>query len=449
MRLANLTSGLPYKAAVWATVVFLVVCALAGTLLIRSVEATLVSELRAKAEGEAVLLSEIYHETGQKGLIEALKFTAQSIPPPERLAGVLDKDGLSLTGPISVLPDFVGTARREVSKLTVDVISGGYVIHVQHLDESTLVVGRSDSPVVRTRNRLTLGLSLFAIVISLTFLAVGLWASYVSLRRLNEMESALRRVAEGDLGARLPVRHSGDQFDRVSSRVNRNLDQLARAVEGMKATASAIAHDLKTPLSHVQISLHEAADAVEHGEDPLPKIETALQKTEGLNRIFESVLRISRIRANADRGSFTAVSLVDIAQKTVEFLAPLAEESGQIITLETDKSRSVSGDAGMIQQAMVNLVKNAIVHAGQGAQITLIVAKNTLEVRDTGPGAQEADLERLLEPFARANAARGNEGSGLGLALVKAVADHHEAILSLRNGTPGFSVRLTFPEGER
>ena len=446
MRLANLTSGLPFKAALWATLVFWMVCLGAGAVLIKSIETSLVYELQAQAEGEAVLLAEIYQETGQKGLAEAMRATARSIPPPERLAGLFDDNGISLVGPISLMPDFVGTVRREISSLTVGKVSGGYVLHVAALNKWTLVVGRSDRPVVLARARLTLGLIAFAAFVALALLALGLWASHVSLQRLEGMEAALRRVGGGDTGARLPVHGSDDQFDRVSIRVNQNLDHLERAVTGMKETASAIAHDLKTPLSHVQIALHEAADAVEHDQDPLPKIETALQETEGLNGIFEAVLRISHIRANAGNTGFAPVSLTDIAEKTVEFLGPLAEQNHQTLTLERDGASPVHGDVGMIQQAVVNLVKNAIVHAGHDAQIDLRISARSLEVRDTGPGVQDVELERLLEPFARADAARGSEGSGLGLALVKAVADHHGASLILRNLLPGFSVTLIFAE---
>nr|WP_254868483.1 HAMP domain-containing sensor histidine kinase [Phaeobacter sp. HF9A] len=212
----------------------------------------------------------------------------------------------------------------------------------------------------------------------------------------------------------------------------------------MKATASAIAHDLKTPLSHVQYALHAAADASAAGQDPLAHIETALQETEELNGIFEAVLRISRIRATRDHSGFEMVDLDVIAEKTIEFMTPLAEQHDQSLTLETTHPAAIFADKGMVQQALVNLVKNAVTYAGEAAQITIVLSDRKIAVQDNGPGVPDQDPKQLLEPFTRADSARSTEGSGLGLALVNAVAERHNALVSIKNLDPGFSVTLIF-----
>ncbi len=120
------------------------------------------------------------------------------------------------------------------------------------------------------------GLVGFGAVLCVVVLGLGLRASRRSMQRLMEMEQALAQYSGGDMDARLPV-IAQDQFDRVSGQMNRNLDRLSRLVGGYHTTASAIAHDLKTPLSHVQIALHEAADAAESGQNALPELEEALR----------------------------------------------------------------------------------------------------------------------------------------------------------------------------
>lgn len=446
MRLNSLTSGLPFRAALWATLIFWVVCGVSGTLLVRAVENTLLDELAAQSKAEAILLSEIYQETGETGLLEALRITAKTIQEPERLAGLLGPSGVSLIGPISTMPDFVGTQRRNVSRMAMGVVSGSYVLHVSRIDEQTLIVGRNDLPVRKARLHLIVGLLIFACVVSLTLLGLGVWASHVSLTRLNAMDTALRHVGAGNIKARLPVFDRKDQFDQVSVRVNENLDHLERVVDGMKTTASALAHDLKTPLSHVQMALHTACTVAERGDNPLPNIEAALLETEELNTIFEAVLRISRIRAATGKNAFALTPLHAIADKTVEFLAPLAEENGQTLTLDATGPSPVFGDEGMIQQAVVNLVKNAIAYAGPEASIAVSVAPDRIEVRDTGPGVPEGTLDRLTDLFVRADTTRASEGSGLGLALVQAVAERHGAALQLKNLYPGFSASFIFKD---
>ena len=445
MRLTSLTTGLPFKAAWRAALLFLVLSTAAGALLVRAVENTLLDDLQAQVDIQTTLFAEIYRERGRDGLIDALRSIATTNFVPLKMTSMLGEDGVSLIGPVSRLPEFVGTQRSEVSQLTAGAVSGVYLLNVSELEKNTLIVGYSDGAIRRARQRLVIWILGFIAWVTLMILAIGLWASRTSLQRLDGMEAALHRVGGGDLSARLPLYRDNDQFDRVSSRVNQNLDHLEHAVTGMKSTVTALAHDLKTPLTHVQIALYAAADSAEAGADPLPKIEQALQETESLNAIFESIMRITRIRATPDKQSFTNVSLQKLAEKSVEFLTPMSEANAQRLHLQIDNDTPVSGDEGMLLQAIMNMVKNAVVHAGSGATISITVSAPSISVADTGEGVDEADLDRLVEFFARGDAARGSEGSGLGLALVKAVADHHDAQLVLRNLSPGFLVQLDFP----
>ena len=444
MPLNSFTSGLPFKAAWRAALLFSLLSIAAGAALVNAVGNTLMEELGSQVEVETALLAEIYRERGKDGLLQALQAISIKPDAPIKLTSLLGADGLSLIGPVSRLPEFVGTQRREVNVLTAGRMSGSYILNVSKLDESTLVVGHSDKTVQMARKRLIIWMLGFVGWITLMILAIGLWASRKSLQRLDGMEEALRRVSAGDISARLPLYNDNDQFDRVSDRVNQNLEHLEHVISGMKATVTALAHDLKTPLSHVQIALYGAADNAESGADPMPKIEEALHETENLNGIFEAIMRITRIRATPDRRNFSMVSLQKLASKTVEFLKPLSEANNQILRLDFDSDKAVDGDEGMLLQATMNLVKNAVVHAGDGATINIIVSESAISVRDTGEGVKEDDLDQLVEFFVRGDQARGSEGSGLGLALVKAVADHHDAQLVLENLKPGFLARIEF-----
>ena len=444
MRLNSFTSGLPFKAAWRAALLFLLLSIAAGAALVNAVGNTLLEELGSQVEVETALLAEIYRERGKDGLLQALQAISVKPDAPIKLTSLLGADGLSLIGPVSRLPEFVGTQRREVNVMTAGRISGSYILNVSKLDESTLIVGHSDKTVQIAEKRLIVWMLGFIGWITLMILALGLWASRKSLQRLDNMEAALRKVSDGDISARLPLYNDNDQFDRVSDRVNKNLDQLEHVISGMKATVTALAHDLKTPLSHVQIALYGAADKAERGADPLPNIEEALHETQNLNGIFESIMRITRIRATPDQRKFSAVSLQKLASKTLEFLKPLSEANAQSLRLTIESDKAVEGDEGMLLQATMNLVKNAVVHAGRGATIDIVVAEHAISVSDTGEGVQDNDLDRLVEFFVRGDAARGSEGSGLGLALVKAVADHHDARLLLENLNPGFLARIDF-----
>lgn len=450
MRLGNILAGQPFKTALRVLLVFLLIYSAAGWVLVRSVEQTLQAELVAQTRAESILLEGIYQENGQAGLLSALRDLERHVQLSGQASGLFDENGLSLVGPISVMPNFVGVERRELRQLTEGHLEGGYFLSVQKIDRLTLVVGRDGKMVDLAKRRLMIGLGIVGVVLAVSILSLGIWASRVSLRRLEDMERSLRQVSDGETDARLPVLGRNDQFDRVSVQMNQNLDRLSRLMIGMKSTASAIAHDLKTPLSHAQIAMHEAADACEAGKDPLPKIETALAEAEALNSVFETVLRISRIQAAPGQSGFAQVDLAHVAQKVIEFMQPLADENAQTLRQEGDAPVMVLADQTMIQQLLVNLVKNAIVHAGKETNITLSAKMSgnrpVLQVRDTGPGIRPEDRARILQPFVRLDAARTTPGSGLGLALVQAVVEHHNAEIALADMAPGLAVNITFSE---
>jgi signal transduction histidine kinase len=127
----------------------------------------------------------------------------------------------------------------------------------------------------------------------------------------------------------------------------------------------------------------------------------------------------------------------------------IAEERG--ITLNTNITGPLPllGDRDLIQQAIANLIDNALKFSPEGTQITFIAMlhNDTIEISiaDQGPGISEADRERATERFFRAESARNTSGSGLGLALVAAVANLHNGTLRLRDNQPGLRAILSLP----
>ena len=127
--------------------------------------------------------------------------------------------------------------------------------------------------------------------------------------------------------------------------------------------------------------------------------------------------------------------------------------AGQRLTTKIEPGLLVTGDRDLLTQALADLIENAIRHAGKGADIGVTAVGNgaTVEamVSDTGPGVRPADRERVLRRFVRLEASRSTPGTGLGLTLVKAIADLHNARLELgdnggRPGRAGLRVSLTF-----
>ncbi len=140
----------------------------------------------------------------------------------------------------------------------------------------------------------------------------------------------------------------------------------------MSNTTKAIAHDLKTPLSRAQIVLHQALDACENADDPAPFIQQALDENTRLNGIFETMLRISRLQMQPlDKAACREFVVAEMLGEVVAFLQPNAEANGQNLRVDCDSGLLASADREMLQQAMINLVNNAILYAGN--DVTIVV----------------------------------------------------------------------------
>lgn len=452
MRRADIRSGLAFKTSVRAVAIFVFLLLVAGAILVTAVTNTLEGELRTQNEDQIVLLEQIYQTEGQSGLIRAVESLTSHPRPDEQTAGLFDGDGLRLAGSLEAAPPLVGWQRTKISYAEGVRSAGTFYLHRVLVDELTLVVGRSSTIVDAARWWLIFWLVLLGTALTLCTLTLGYLSSRKSLRKLQAMEDVLQDVSRGNLAARLAVAAENDQIDRISEQVNQHIGRLSHLMERLQSTATAIAHDLKTPLSDAQISLHQALDAVGANKSPSDQIEAAQSDLQRLNSIFETILRISNIEAGRGKSEFQDIDLSHLIHEMVEFLQPLAEESGQKIQVGPGlKSTStLRADSGMIKQLLVNLISNAIAHCPERTRIVVDAREDdestTLIVEDNGTGIPDSDRQRILQPFIRLDSARTTPGSGLGLALVAAIADHHNASVRLEDAGPGLRVTIRFPK---
>jgi signal transduction histidine kinase len=218
-----------------------------------------------------------------------------------------------------------------------------------------------------------------------------------------------------------------------------------------RSTAIAIAHDLKTPLSRAHLSLQTAFSRIDDGQDPRDALEKTEAELERLNRIFDTILRISRIETAPQDAEFRSFALPPLLIDLAETFAPMAEEDGQSLKLSLPGTpvSAVFGDERMVRQMIVNLIQNAMRHGTAGNLITIELqqadGRCIVDIADHGPGIPQDERARVFEAFYRLDSSRSGGGGGLGLALVKAIAQRHDIAIDLADNAPGLRVRLTFP----
>jgi signal transduction histidine kinase len=315
----------------------------------------------------------------------------------------------------------------------------------------TLVVARDLTPVRQLEERLWAAAGWVGGAALLLGLLGGLLVGRGVARRAAAMGAALDRVQAGDLGRRLPVAGS-DEFDRLAQRINATLDRLQAAMAALREVTDDIAHDLRTPLSRLRQRLEAAAAPGGDAAGWRAAAESAISQCDAILDVFAALLRIAQVESGvALRQGFAPVDLSAVLEAVAEAYAPAAEERGQRLEIAIAPGLRVPGDRTLLAQAVANLIENAVRHGRAEGVVRIALDASApgavLRVEDDGPGIPAADRERVFHRFVRLDAARATAGSGLGLALVKAVAELHGGSVTLADARPGATspgLRVTF-----
>ncbi len=315
-----------------------------------------------------------------------------------------------------------------------------------------LLVGRDVRELEATRrlilNALAWGL---AITAALALLG-GVTMSAGVVRRIEAINQTSREIMEGDLSRRVPTDGTGDDFDQLAVNLNLMLERIERLLEAVRQVSDNIAHDLRTPLTRLRTRLELMRGESDRPERIAETVDQAIENADELLATFNALLRIARIESGSRRTAFTEVELSSLVEDVAELYEPLATERGQQFSVEAPTPLCVHGDRDLLFQAVANLVDNAIKYTPDGGRIALTVGMQAghpeIAVVDSGPGIPTPMREKVFQRFFRLDGSRSTPGSGLGLSLVHAAAQIHEAQIRLADNDPGLRAVLRFESGQ-
>jgi signal transduction histidine kinase len=297
--------------------------------------------------------------------------------------------------------------------------------------------------------------------LSVTFvlaLSGGAFMSVNVLRRVDAIGRASRDIMAGDLDRRIPTNGSNDEFDQLSAGLNAMLDRIQSLMAGLQQVSTDIAHDLRTPLTRMRQRLELAIRRAADPADLRGALDQSIADIDSILATFSALLRIAQVQAGTRRAGFARVDLTEVLRRVVEAYQPVAEERGQSLLNDTDddidrEGADISGDRDLLTQLAANLVENAIRHAPAGAcirvQVALAGGQPALVVADNGPGIPADQRDTVRARFYRLESSRTTPGSGLGLAMVTAIAALHEAHLVLEDNDPGLRAAVRFKPLDR
>ncbi|WP_429282997.1 ATP-binding protein [Paraburkholderia sp. GAS41] len=367
--------------------------------------------------------------------------------------GLFTADGQHVAGDVLTLPPDLPANRQGMTlKHTLQLMGGEPAPVVRAMaerrhDGETLVLARDLTHILRIRETIINALIGGGILCLVAGVAGGLALSVRQMRRLKAIRRVTLRIAQGDLGQRLPI-GGRDEIDMLAHLVNHMLEEVERLMNEVKGACDGIAHDLRTPLAHVRTLLGHIAERSDGIEDVALStlVERARTETDGLLDRFRAMLRISEIGTLQRRGGFAAVALRALVEEVGELYEPLAELRSLSFTVESEAVQAIYGDRALLFEAFSNLLDNAFKFTPAGGAVRMVLRQTPagplVEFVDNGPGIPLDERDAVLQRFYRGERTRHLAGSGLGLSIVSAVIRVHDFTMRIGDAKTGARVSI-------
>jgi len=443
-------SRLPIRARLtlaFALAMAIVLAVVGGFLYVR-LGASLEQQLDENLELRAEALSVLVRERG--GQLEAVDLGNDD----ENVAQVLDPDAVpsaALISPVEAerAKDGAFFLRREFLPALADEPARFLVTPVSTGGEPlVLVVGAS----LEDREEALGGLLAQLLVAGPLALLVSTAAGYLlagaALKPVEAMRRQAAEVSSEGVGQRLPLPRARDEVHRLGETLNAMLARLEAGMARERSFVADASHELRTPLALLKTELELALRRPRTQAELHESLGSAADEVDRLAGLAEDLLVLAR----ADEGGLplrrSAVSIQDVVESVTRRFAGRAEAEGRVLALVSSGNGSIVADRPRLEQALGNLVDNALRHGAGEIRIEAERSHDVVELRvsDQGSGFPRKFLPRAFDRFARADEARGGGSTGLGLAIVDAVARAHGGTTGARNQpSGGATVWLTLP----
>lgn len=410
----------------------------------------------ARIDAEIAGLAEQYHRTGLRGLASLIQERITREPNGGFVYLFARRDYSPLAGNLPEWPEvekdpegWLNFRLAQSDPREPPHLARARTFLLQ--DKLNLLVGR-DIEQLEISKRLIIGALGWGLAITLALSLIGgITMSLSTVRRIEAINQASREIMNGDLGKRIKTLGTGDDFDQLAENLNAMLDQIESLMDGVRQVSDNIAHDLKTPLTRLRQRMERMQRKLCDQPAVYQLVEENLIEADQLLSTFNALLRIARIESGGEGKTHGPLALEPMVWDAAELYEALAQEKDQHFKFHAEPELLIRGDRDLLFQVLANLLDNAIKYTPEGGHIELSLERRAehvvIIVRDDGPGIPAAEREKVLQRFYRLERCRKTPGNGLGLSLVAAVMNLHQAKLELADNPngQGLEIRLLFP----
>jgi two-component system sensor histidine kinase BaeS len=262
-------------------------------------------------------------------------------------------------------------------------------------------------------------------------------------RPLQRLRGAVNQYAQGNLSVRTPVR-SSDEVGRLAIAFNQMAEELEKQEELRQKMVADVAHELRTPLSVMRGNIEAMTDGLLIPDKE--ELVTLQDEVSRLTRIIDDLRLLSQADAGQLVLNLTPIEVNRFINRVVALMKPIADKDSVVIrALIGPAPMYVRGDEDRLQQALINLIENAIRNSSPGTRVEITAAVKEeivlISVSDQGPGIPELDLPHIFDRFWRGDKSRSRAsgGSGIGLSIVKQIVDLHGGAVQVESSDSGGS----------
>ena len=393
--------------------------------------------LEAQAAGEKKIFFRLLYNTGQVFYSSNMSYW-RDIGINKRAVNHLLKDGTPFFDTMNI-PD-----RRHKIRVLYAIIGPGLMLQLgQSMENHTRII-----EVFRR---------VFIVTMAILFVLAVVVGWFMARRALVGVESVTqtaRRISDGSLEKRVPVKKGLDEIDQLAITFNQMLDRIQKLVVGIKEMSDNIAHDLKSPITRIRGIAEVSLTAGSSVTDYERMAASTIEECDRLLEMINTMLIISRTEAGVGQLERRQMDIVSLVQDACELFQSPAEDKGLELVCNPPEKFSIYGDIRLIQRMIANLLDNAIKYTPPNGSINVGIRSSEnqsalISIADTGIGISEQDLAHIFERFYRCDPSRSQAGTGLGLSFARAVARAHDGDITVTS-TPhkGSTFTVVIPTGQ-
>jgi len=275
-------------------------------------------------------------------------------------------------------------------------------------------------------------------IIVLTAGIVVCWITlHRTISRITGVTKTALSISTTSLDKRVPLSSFDDEIDGLGRAFNGMLDRIEMLVTGLGEIIDNVAHDLKSPVTHIRVVAESLSTTDEADAAVRETAERIVEESDGLLGMINTTLEIKAIDTGVSPLNLTECDVADIVRQACSLFVMVAHEKGIILKMDNNGPAVINGDLHRLQRVFANLIDNALKYTNTGGKVGIHIQSDKASVRvaisDTGIGIPPEALGRVFDRFFRADKSRGVPGLGLGLNLAETIIRSHGGTITVES----------------